>query len=109
MTISVEQLRAGRALLGWNQERVAQAAGVSLKTLSNIERGAVAPRVATMTFLQEVLEDGGIEFTDASGVRLRREVLDILKFEGPDCLVEMHEDILRTLKDGEELLCFNFN
>jgi transcriptional regulator with XRE-family HTH domain len=75
--ITVEQLRAARALLGWSQTYLAEQAGLSLPTVKRVEaeRG---PRVSEegRLKLKRALELAGIEFIDENGggpgVRLRR-------------------------------------
>ncbi len=73
-----EQIRAARALLGWEQKQLAEAAGVSVETVSRLERtrGKVSAYTGTLETIQKALEAGGVEFTndDAPGVRLRRSV-----------------------------------
>ncbi len=71
--IKGNQIRAARALLGWKQSDLAQASGLSLTALNNIERGAADPRVSTLGAIQAALEAAGVEFTDgdAPGVRMR--------------------------------------
>ena len=69
--ISIPQLRAGRALVGWSQERLGQAAGVSADGVSMIETGGVRPRPETMARLVAALEAAGVEFLPR-GVRLRQ-------------------------------------
>ena len=68
--ITPAQIRAARALLGWHQSDVARAAGVSLNTLNNLERGVVDARSSTVNAVQGALERAGIEFI-AEGVRRR--------------------------------------
>ncbi len=71
------QIRAARALLGWSQSRLANAAGVGLATLQRIEKseGVVKGKFATVFKIQRALEKAGIHFTDDEageiGVRLR--------------------------------------
>jgi transcriptional regulator with XRE-family HTH domain len=80
LTISAEQLRAARALLGWSQTQLAEKAGLSLPTVKRveIERG---PRVsdAARLALRVALESGGVEFISENGggpgVRLRKRQL----------------------------------
>jgi len=77
LVISVEQVRAARALLGWSQTQLAKQAGLSLPTVKRVEteRG---PKVSedSRYALQRALELGGVEFIDENGggpgVRLRR-------------------------------------
>ncbi len=73
-----EQIRAARALLGWEQRQLAAAAGVSVETVSRLERtrGPVSAYTGTAEAITKVLQDAGVEFIDddAPGVRLRRSL-----------------------------------
>lgn len=67
------QLKAARALLEWDQEKLEKESGVSTKTIQRIENGdKVLDR--TLRNVCEALEKGGIEFinSDTPGVKLRR-------------------------------------
>lgn len=103
--ISLEQIKAARALLNWDQAALAKAAGISLPALGNLERGAVTPRLKTLGAIQKALEDAGIEFTEGPGLRHRREVLKIDMLEGPQAIQQLFEDFYATLeREGGELL-----
>ena len=71
------QIRAARALLGWNQANLARFAGISLATLQRIEQneGVVKGNFSTILKIQKVLEQAGIQFDDDQageiGVRLQ--------------------------------------
>ena len=73
----LEQIRAGRALLGWSQEKLSRKSGYSLPAINNIERGIVHPRAKTLNALRQTLEKEGVEFTEGTGVRLRAKILNI--------------------------------
>ena len=60
-------VRAGRALLGVTQQRLAQAAGLSLATLNNLEREVHTPRGATLEAIAEVLALHGVVFSNEQG------------------------------------------
>jgi transcriptional regulator with XRE-family HTH domain len=104
--ISIEQIRAARALLNLNQNELAKLAGISLRTLNTLERAVVAPRAETMRALQAVLESCGIEFLPDHGVKLRSERLDVIKFEGAHSVEKFLDDVTDQLKKsgGEVLL-----
>ena len=72
------QLRAARALLGWSQETLAQAARVSKRTIAGYELGQTTPNELTYTSMIWALEDAGIEFIKENGggpgVRLRKGI-----------------------------------
>ncbi|RED53261.1 helix-turn-helix transcriptional regulator [Aestuariispira insulae] len=58
--ITSAQIRAGRALINAKQSELAKAAGVSLATLNNIERGLGDPRASTLEAIQRALESAGV-------------------------------------------------
>ena len=72
------QLRAARALLGWDQPRLSKAAKVAIGTVRRMEsfEGAIQSHTGTLLRVQTALEKGGIEFLDDErpGVRLRAPV-----------------------------------
>jgi transcriptional regulator with XRE-family HTH domain len=79
--LSSAQLRAARALLGLDQRRLAEAAGLSLPTIQRMEAsdGQVRGNVDSLMKLVEALERAGIELINdgaassggGRGVRLR--------------------------------------
>ncbi len=71
------EIRAARALLGWSQQQLADKAIVSLNALARLERGAVDPRVSTLTALQKAPAKAGVEalseLGQGEGVRLMQK------------------------------------
>ena len=78
LKVSIRQLKAARALIGWSQEELASAAEVSLPTIKRLEaaEGWLAGRQTTAHKIRAALERAGIEFIDenggGAGVRLRK-------------------------------------
>jgi transcriptional regulator with XRE-family HTH domain len=74
--ISAAQCRAGRALLDWSQQQLADAARVGVVTVRQFENGGSAPRNATLDVIQRALEAAGVIFVsengEGPGVRLRK-------------------------------------
>nr|WP_314258433.1 helix-turn-helix domain-containing protein [uncultured Devosia sp.] len=67
------QIRAGRALIGWTQDKLAEAAGTSRRTIATLELGGHVS-LDTMRALRTALETAGIEFLGdpgSEGVRLK--------------------------------------
>jgi transcriptional regulator with XRE-family HTH domain len=69
------QVRAGRALLDWSQERLAEAAGVGLSTVRDLESQKRATDTAAAGAIRLALENEGVAFVSAdagggAGVRL---------------------------------------
>jgi transcriptional regulator with XRE-family HTH domain len=61
--ISAGQLRAARALLGWDQRRLAEASGLSLPTIQRMEasEGVIRGNVESLMKLIAALDAAGIE------------------------------------------------
>jgi predicted transcriptional regulator len=74
--ITSEQCRAGRGLLGWSQQELADSAGVGVVTVHQLEAGTSEPRRATLVVVRRAFEKAGVEFIDENGggpgVRLRK-------------------------------------
>ena len=74
--ITSAQCRAARGLLGWNQQTLADQAGVGMMTVHQLERDGSQPRRATQDVVRRALEAAGVEFIDenggGAGVRLRK-------------------------------------
>lgn len=77
LKVSIRQVKAARALLGWSQQELAEAAGVSEPTVKRLEAAAghLGGRAVTIQKLLAALEHAGIEFIAENGggpgVRLR--------------------------------------
>jgi transcriptional regulator with XRE-family HTH domain len=59
--ITPSQIRAGRAIINAKQSELAKAAGISLATLNNIERGVGDPRTSTLDAIEHALARAGVE------------------------------------------------
>jgi transcriptional regulator with XRE-family HTH domain len=62
--------------LAWNQQDLADAAGVGIVTIHQFEAGTSGPRRATLQVIRHAFEAAGVEFIDENGsgpgVRLRK-------------------------------------
>jgi transcriptional regulator with XRE-family HTH domain len=78
--VSIRQVKAARILLGWLQEDLAAAAGVSVPTIKRLEAddGPLGGRSQTRDNIREALESAGVEFIDQNGggpgVRLKKRL-----------------------------------
>jgi transcriptional regulator with XRE-family HTH domain len=74
--ITPAQSRAARGLLAWNQQDLADEAGVGVVTVHQLEAGTSQPRRATLDVIRRAFERAGVEFIDENGggpgVRLRK-------------------------------------
>ncbi|AMN43689.1 helix-turn-helix domain-containing protein [Rhodoplanes sp. Z2-YC6860] len=79
LKVSIRQIKAARALLGWSQDQLASNASVSVPTVKRLEAadGVLGGRPDTAQKLQEALEKAGIQFIEENGggvgVRLRKK------------------------------------
>ena len=78
LKVSIRQIKAARALLGWSQEDLAGEADVSIPTIKRLEAsdGLLGGRTETAEKIVMALTSAGIEFINesggGSGVRLRK-------------------------------------
>jgi len=78
--VSIGQIKAARALLGWSQEDLSENADVAVPTIKRLEaeHGWLGGRDETRVKIRTALERAGIIFIDENGggpgVRLRRKL-----------------------------------
>lgn len=79
MLATSNQLKAARALIGMDQKQLADATGVNVNTIRNMEAGGageIPGRWANVQAVQRALEAAGVEFIPENGggpgVRLRK-------------------------------------
>lgn len=80
--ITQRQIRAARALLGWDAVVLASKAGLTRATVSNIENSLVQAREGTLEKIAQVFDKNGVEFTENEGVRFQSADIEI--FVGPE-------------------------
>jgi len=96
--VTVEQIRAARALLGWSQSELADQAGLSQTGIARIESGAHRPNTQTQEKIQRAFDGAGIVFT-AHGVEHYKDHIVFL-----DSFIDVLNDAEKTLKDDDEIL-----
>ena len=74
--VTPRQIRAGRALLGWTQQILADRALVAVNSVRAVERGLLYPKSETVEAMRSALTKGGIVFLSegvmGEGVRLAK-------------------------------------
>jgi transcriptional regulator with XRE-family HTH domain len=76
--ITVDQMRAGRALIGWTQDELAARSGVAPATIRRMENlGTARSSAGNVDAVQKALEAAGVIFIaengEGPGVRLRKD------------------------------------
>lgn len=82
LKISIRQIKAARSLLGWSQDNLADASGISKPTIGRLEaidtNEPIGGRAETGDALVAALEKAGIEFIaengGGAGVRLAKRI-----------------------------------
>jgi len=107
--MTAAQIRAARALIGAKQSELARAAGISLATLNNVERGVGDPRSSTLNAIERALENAGVAFAGDS----TSEVIRLQRLERPAAFdtLSASQHILellgpRSLTRAEKVLFF---
>jgi transcriptional regulator with XRE-family HTH domain len=84
VSITPEQMKAARRLLGWPQAELSSRVKISLNTLAYTESGRRIARSSTLQRIKAALEDAGIEFVSedgADGVSLRKSATTPTDFD----------------------------
>jgi predicted transcriptional regulator len=78
LKVSIRQIKAARALVGWSQDDLADKAGISVPTIKRLEaaEGDIGGRAETRAALVVALEKAGVEFIaengGGAGVRMKK-------------------------------------
>ncbi len=93
--ISNKQLRAGRALLNFDQKEITDATGINVNQISAFERGMAGLSVKNINKLTEFFISSGIEFLPYDGVRFAPNGA-IRSLSGREGLRELYDDIYKV-------------
>jgi transcriptional regulator with XRE-family HTH domain len=104
---TVEQIRAGRALLGWSQGDLAEHAGLSQTGIARIENGTNRPNTTTLEKILRAFDREDVEMIGAVGVK--RRTGEVRMLSGRAGFVDFLDDITETLAGGGDLCVFNGN
>jgi transcriptional regulator with XRE-family HTH domain len=69
LKVSIRQIKAARALLGWSQDELANRSGLSIPTIKRLEaaEGEIGGREETREAIVGALQEGGIQFIVENG------------------------------------------
>lgn len=67
--LSIRQVKAARALLGWSQHDLAKASGISYPTIARLENGEgqIGGRTSTIDAIRSTLKVAGVIFISENG------------------------------------------
>jgi transcriptional regulator with XRE-family HTH domain len=99
--IEPRQIRAARALLNWSQSNLADASGVAVSSIKNIENNLTVARKDTIEDIRNALERAGVEFTLDGGVRPHKPEVTILT--GREGFKKFFDVVYEEIKDGGEI------
>ena len=102
MFISIEQIKAARALLGWTQKELAEAAGLNLEHVANYESGR-SRALSTLEAIHQALVAQGVIFIDDTGVNKTRP--GVRELRGQEGFAEFRADVLADSLKGPLDIC----
>jgi len=105
MMVDGRQIRAARALLGWDAKDLATKADLSLDAVFKIETGTVQARTVTAEKIAAAFNDNGVEFIGNHGVQwIQHQVRTLAGIEG---LKTFFDDVRVVAKrsDDEIVIC----
>lgn len=105
MPVSLEQIKAARALLSWSQKDLAQKAGINVNTVAAIETGKNVPHQDTYQKIVNAIEIAGIEFLENDG--LRRKVTGVITFKGREGFALFRRDVLQVARGDNPDICIS--
>ncbi len=102
--ITIEQCRAARGLLGWTQQDLANASGLSKTAINNFEKRHSDIKAESLRAIRLAFETAGIEFQSDNGLRQRKKQVEVL--HGSEGFTRLGDDIIQTLteQDGELIM-----
>jgi transcriptional regulator with XRE-family HTH domain len=101
MTVSKEQIRAARAFLDWDRNKLSEESGVSVSQISKFENGETEdPRQSTIRHIEQAFLKSGVVFKDDGGIAPKTD--NIVLFEGKDWYLDLLDDVYETLIDRKD-------
>jgi transcriptional regulator with XRE-family HTH domain len=105
MLLTPRQIRAARALLGWEAIELGKRTDLSPKTIANIEAGRTQAQAGSLERIAKAFMDGGVEFTTNQGVRLKSSDVEI--YEGPERFEDFTNFVFEQIKTRGGHICLS--
>ena len=97
--LTIEQCRAARGMLGWTQQDLADASGLSKTAINNFEKGHSDIKTESLRAIRMAFESLDLEFIGQEGLRKKKDNIRILK--GETALESLADDIEKTIWEKE--------
>lgn len=96
MLLTSDQIRAARALKNWSQTDLAEATGLAVPTIANIEAQKQEPSGKTLEKILVAFDKAGIEFIGDRGVQKKQSQIQI--YSGIADFQKFYDEIYSTLQ-----------
>jgi len=107
MILSIDQIKAAKAMLDWSNVELGKQAGVSTATVNNILNQKSPGNQGTLRKIRSAFENNGIEFQGMDSVK-RNHSSALQQLSGYEGFRTLHFQILNFLeKGGENVYIFN--
>jgi transcriptional regulator with XRE-family HTH domain len=100
--ITIEQCRAARGLLGWTQQDLADASGLSKTAINNFEKGHSDIKHESLRAIRMAFESLNIEFLGQEGLKKSNEETYLLK--GAAAFTKLLQQIQETNAEEDVLI-----
>lgn len=101
--LTIDQIRAARALLDWSQQDLAEHADLSQTGIARIENGTNKPNSKTIAKIEAAFDRANIEFIGTSG--LRKRTGEIRTLSGTQGFRELMNEVYEAAKTQDAELC----
>lgn len=100
--MTIEQCRAARGLLGWTQQDLADACGLSKTAINNFEKGNSDIKSESLRAIRMAFESLDIDFIGQDGLKRRTEKSEIIK--GSQIYEQLINDIMLNIPTEDNQL-----
>jgi DNA-binding XRE family transcriptional regulator len=97
--ITGKQIRAARALLGWDAEALGSLVGMHRVSIQNIERGKAEPPMETVDKIIHAFEKEKVEFIGEVGIKFRDD--QVTTYGAENAYIRMLDDVFHTISGTE--------
>lgn len=98
-----KDIRSARSYIGWSQTELANKVGLTLGSITKIERGQQAPSQKNLEKIAKVFATEDLYFLASGGHKVEKSIVKV--FEGKGAIMNVFDDLLKTCsKNKDEVL-----